>query len=120
MIEFEKMRASTAKNPHYFDTYWIIELLFILYNIYIIFRNQNEFKFYVNNYINQNQFDQLYNADQIQKDIRNAEVVAYKLKLALTKAINHRLELTRESKQKKEENNKKRKNQNYNHKMQKR
>lgn len=59
--------------------------------------------FYVHNYIDWDQFNELYDPKWIKKDIRNADVVAYKLGLALTKVTNQRLEIAREEKQKREE-----------------
>ena len=59
--------------------------------------------FYVNNYINWHQFNQLYVADWFNKDIRNADVVARKLKPASLKATNLRLEVIKERVQKKQE-----------------
>lgn len=51
--------------------------------------------FYVNNYINWDKFNQIYDLDQIKKFIENIDAVAYKLRLALIKATNHKLEITR-------------------------
>lgn len=59
--------------------------------------------FYINNYIDWNQFNQLYNPNQIEKGIKNTNAITYKLELALTKITNYRFEVAREEKQKKEE-----------------
>ena len=59
--------------------------------------------FYVNNYIDWNQFNQLYDADWLNKGIRNADAVARKLKPASIKATNLRLEVAKEKIQKKHE-----------------
>ena len=59
--------------------------------------------FYINNYIDRDQFNQLYNPNQIEKGVQNIDAVACKLGLALTRANNHRLEIAREERQKKEE-----------------
>ena len=59
--------------------------------------------FYVNNYTDWDQFNQLYDPDKIDKDIRNAYVVARKLGTALVRAINHMLEVANEKKRKREE-----------------
>ena len=69
----------------------------------MISRDQDKFVFYVNNYINWDQFNQLYDSDWMEKNIRNANVVICQLGLALIKAINHRLEVAREEAQKKKE-----------------
>ena len=52
--------------------------------------------FYVNNYINWDEFNQLYDSDQIEKSIQNADAIAHKLILALIRVINHKLEVTKE------------------------
>ena len=64
-------------------------------NAHVILRNQDRMIFYVNNHINWDQFNQLYNADWFNKDIRNADAIARKLGLALIKAINLRLKVTK-------------------------
>ena len=60
----------------------------VLCSIYMVFRDQNKFVFYINNYIDWDQFNLLYNLDWIKKCIKNAYAVAYKLEPALTKATN--------------------------------
>ena len=52
MIELKKIHILITKNFSNFSAYQIIEILSILYNVYIIPRNQNKFVFYINNYIN--------------------------------------------------------------------
>lgn len=47
--------------------------------------------FYVNNYSNWDQFNQLYNPDWLNKDMQNADTVACRLGLASTKVTNLRL-----------------------------
>lgn len=59
--------------------------------------------FYVNNDIYYDQFNQLYDLNLIEKSIKNANVIAYKLAPALKMTINNRLEVAREKEQKKEE-----------------
>lgn len=59
--------------------------------------------FYVNDYIDENQFNQLSDLNKMEKDIRNVYAVAHKLGLTLTRATNQSLEVTREEKRKREE-----------------
>lgn len=59
--------------------------------------------FYINNYIDQNLFNQLYDLNYIEKDIRSAYTVVCKLRPALTRTTNHKLKVARENKQKREE-----------------
>ncbi len=59
--------------------------------------------FYVNNYIDWDQFNQLYDPDWMEKGIRNADAVVHKLGLASTRATNQRLEVAREERRKREE-----------------
>ena len=60
MIELEKMHVLTAENPYNFGTYRIIKILSVLYSAYIVSRDQDKFVFYVNNCIDWDQFNQLY------------------------------------------------------------
>ena len=66
-------------------------------------RNKDKFVFYVNNYIDWDQFNQLYNPDWREKTIKNVDTVACKLGATLIRAINDRLEIARKERQKKEE-----------------
>ena len=65
--------------------------------------------FYVNNYIDWDQFNPLYDLDQIEKNIRNADAIACKLGPSLTRTTNNRLEVFIVKRQKKEEMKKKQK-----------
>ncbi len=82
MIEFEKMCALIAKNPYNFGAHQIIKIFLVLRSTHMVFRNQNKVVFYVNNYIDWNQFNQLYDQDRIEKYIRNTDIVAHKFGLA--------------------------------------
>ena len=57
MIELEKMRASTAKNPRNLGAHRIIEITLVLRSPHVVPRNQDKFVFYVNNYIDWDQFN---------------------------------------------------------------
>lgn len=103
MIEFENMRALTAENPCNLGVYWIIEISLVLYRAHLILRDQDKFIFYVNNYINEDQFNNLYNPDWMKKGIKNADAIARKLKLASTRATNDSLKASKEEKEKREE-----------------
>ncbi len=92
------MRASTAENPHNLGTHQIIEISLVLRNAHMISRDQNKFMFYVNIYIDWDQINQLYDLNQIKKDIRNADAVARKLGPVLIRATNQKLEVIREEK----------------------
>ena len=59
IIEFEKMHASNAKNPYILSVHRIIKISSVPHSIYIVFRDQDEFVFSVNNNINWNQFNSL-------------------------------------------------------------
>ena len=52
--------------------------------------------FYINNYIDWDQFKQLYDLDWMAKGIKNADTIACKLEPGLTKATDCRLEVVRE------------------------
>lgn len=92
------MRISITKNCHNLSVYQIIEILLVFYNTYINPKNQNKFIFDLNNYINQNQFNQLFDLDQINKGIKYAYAIICKLKLVSIKVTNYRLEIIREEK----------------------
>ena len=100
MIELEKMRASTAENPRNLGAYRIIEISLVLHSAHVVPRDQDKFVFYVNNYIDWDQFNQLYDLNVMEKGVQNVDVVARKLRPALTRASNHRLEVAREKRQK--------------------
>lgn len=103
MIKFEKMYALTVKNPHNLGTHWIIQISSILYSAHVVFRNQNKFVFYINNYIDWNKFNQLYDLNLMEKDVRNADAIARKLGLILIRANNHKLEVAKDERRKREE-----------------
>ena len=98
IIELEKTRTLTMKNLRNLSAHRIIERSLVLCNAQMVFGNQDKFVFYVNNYINLDQFNYLYDLDWIKKDVRNVDVVAYKLGSALTRATNDKLEVAREKK----------------------
>lgn len=61
----------------------MIELLFVFYKIHIISKSLDKLIFYINNYICQNEINKLCNPDQMEKDIKNADVITCKLRLGL-------------------------------------
>ena len=73
----------------------------------MVLRDQDKFVFYVNNYINWDQVNQLYNPNLMEKGIRNADTVARKLEPTSIRATNDRLEVIREEKVKKRRNDRK-------------
>lgn len=70
IIELVKIRFLTAKNSYNLCAYWIIDISLLLYNTHVIPKNQDKFVFYVNNYIDWNLFNKLYNPDQIKNRSR--------------------------------------------------
>ncbi len=88
MIELEKMRALIAENPHNLGAHRIIEISLILRSAHVVPRDQDKGVFYVNNYIDWDQFNQLYDPDWMEKGIRNADEVARKLGPTSTRATN--------------------------------
>ncbi len=59
-------------------------------NIYVALRDQKKIMFYVNNYINWDQFNQLYTSNWLKKDVQNIDAVTQKFILASTKVTNLR------------------------------
>lgn len=57
MIKLKKMHVLTAENPYNLNTYRIIKIFFVLHNTYIVLNNQNKVNFYINNYIDRDQFN---------------------------------------------------------------
>ena len=75
----------------------------VLCSTYIIPRDQDKFVFYVNNDIDWDQFNQLYDFDWMKKGIKSAYTIVCKLWPALTRANNYRLEVVKKERWKKEE-----------------
>lgn len=67
----------------------------------MILKNQDKFMYYDNNYISCNPFNQLYDHNQIKKEIKNADAVLCKIRPALIRAVNHKLKVDKEEKPKK-------------------
>ena len=63
MIKLEKMCIPTAENLRNYGIYQMIEILLVLRNAYMIPRDQNILVFYINNYINWDQFNKFYDLD---------------------------------------------------------
>ena len=97
MVEFEKWRASIAKNCRNLSAYQILEISLILRNAHVISRDQERIVFYVNNHIDWDQFNQLYDSDWLSKAIQNADAVACRLGPASIKATNLRLDKARKT-----------------------
>ncbi len=57
MIKLEKIRTSIAENPCNLDAHQIIEISSILHSTHVVPRSQKKVVFYVNNYINWDQFN---------------------------------------------------------------
>ena len=69
----------------------------------MITRNEDKVVIYINNYIDWDQFNQLYDSEWMEKGIRNANAIAYKLGPALTRATTHRLKVARKEGRKRKE-----------------
>lgn len=63
IIEFEKMHTLTAENPRNLSAHQIINIYLVLYNAYVVTRDENKFGFNVNNFHDWDQLNQLYNHD---------------------------------------------------------
>ncbi len=79
IVELEKMRTSMAKHPRNLGAHCIAEISLILRSVHVVPRDQERIVFYVNNYIDWNQFNQLYAPDWREKGVRNADTIAQKL-----------------------------------------
>lgn len=98
-----KMHASTAENLRNLGAYWIMDIFLILRSAHMVPKDQDKWVFYINNYINQAQFNKLYDPELMKKGVQDADAITYKLRLALTKATNQKLEISGEEIQKKDE-----------------
>lgn len=103
MIGLQKIRALIADNLRNLAGQKIIEIFLVLQSSHIVYRDQDKVVFYINNYIDKNQFNLLYDLNQIKKSIKNTNAIVCKLELASSKATNNRLKIVREEKSKKEE-----------------
>ena len=101
MVELDKWHASMAENLRNFGTHCIIQVFLVLRSVYVVPKDQDKMVFYINNYIDWDQFNQLYDANWFNKGIRNADAVACKFRPASIKATNLRLEVAKEEVQKK-------------------
>lgn len=102
MIKLENISILIAENPYNLGIYQIIEIPLVLCIAYVILRDQGRVMFYVNNYMDWDQLNQSYNPNWMEKNIQNIDVVARKLKLALIRIINQKLEVVKEERQKSE------------------
>lgn len=75
----------------------------------MVSKDKDKFIFYINHYIDSDQFKQLYNPDWMEKDINNINTVARMFRLASIRTTNYKFEVVREKKRKKEEIEEKRK-----------
>ena len=57
------MRTLTAENSLNLGAHQIIDISLVLRSANVISRNQNKFLFYINNYIDWDQFNQLYDLE---------------------------------------------------------
>ncbi len=57
IIELEKIHTSTAEHSRNLDTYRIVEISSILCSAYVVPRDQEMIVFYINNYIDWDQFN---------------------------------------------------------------
>ena len=92
-----------AENPCNLGAHRIIKVSSIFHGAHVVPKDQDRAVFYVNNYIDWDQFNQLYDADWFNKGIRNADAVARKLGPASIKATNLRLEVAKEEVWRKQE-----------------
>lgn len=57
MMELEKMHALTTENFCNLGAYHIIEILLILHSAHVVSQNQDKLIFYINHYLNYDQFN---------------------------------------------------------------
>lgn len=69
IVELESWHTSTTQNICIFGLCCVIEISLVLHSKYVMAKNKEKTVFYINTYINWNQFNQLYNPDWLNKDI---------------------------------------------------
>ncbi len=57
MFELDKWYTSIAENPRNLSAHCIIEISLVLHSAHVVPRNQDRMVFYVNNYINKDEFN---------------------------------------------------------------
>lgn len=57
MIELEKIYVLTVKNFYNLDAYWIIKISSVIRSAHMVLGDQDKFVFYINNYIDWDQFN---------------------------------------------------------------
>lgn len=67
--KLKKLYTLIIKNCYNLNVHQIFKIFLLLFLIYFIFQNQNKIVFYINNYINLNYFNQLYDLYQLNKSI---------------------------------------------------
>lgn len=90
-----------VENLYNFGAHQIIEISLVLVCALLVYKNLDKIVFYINNDINLDQFNKLYNWDQIEKGIVNANIIICKLRLVLTSLTNQRFEVIKEERWKK-------------------
>ena len=103
MVELDKWHALMAENPRNLGVHCIIEVSLVFRGIHVVCRDQDRMVFYVINYIDWDQFNQLCDADWFNKNIWNADAVTRKLGPTSIKTINLKLEFANKEIQKKHE-----------------
>ena len=63
MVELGKWYTSTAENPHNLGAHCIIEVSSVFRSVRIVPRDQDKAVFYINNYINWDKFNHVYDTD---------------------------------------------------------
>lgn len=63
MVKLKKKHISITQNLRILGAYCFIEIFLVFYDVYVMLRDQDQTMFYVKNYIDWDQFNQLYNSD---------------------------------------------------------
>ena len=95
MVQLKKWPISMTKNCRNLGVHQVIEIFSVLHNAQVIPRDQARVVFYINNYIDWDQFDQLYGRDWLKKYTWNADAMARKLGPTSIKATNLRLKVAK-------------------------
>ena len=103
MVEFKKYPISRAKNLLNLGSQRFYKTFEILQSAYVVLRDIESITFYLNNYIDWDQFNQLYDPEWQSKGTQSANPIVQKLMLASRKAMEQKQEAGARAAQRKKE-----------------
>ena len=87
MIKLKKYPISRVENPLNLSGQWFYKISEVLQSAHVVLRDTESNTFYLNNYIDWDQFNQLYNSEWQTKGIQSANAIIRKLMPASKKVM---------------------------------